>query len=295
MLSYRHGFHAGNQADVIKHAVLVFCLGYLTQKPKPLWYIDTHAGAGSYTLDSGFAAQNREWARGIGAMAGADAEKSPPMIRRYLELVRQFRGEEPGRGDRAGGLYPGSPLAAAALLRAEDRGRCFELHPADFGALQKLLAGDRRFRAEKEDGLAALKALLPPPPRRALIFIDPSYELKEDYPRLVQALGGSLARFPAGLYIVWYPLLEGAKAGNRPYGDTLMGLYRGTRCRVELRFGPSRPGAGGRLYGCGLVIFNPPWTLRAALGEAMPVFAARLGGGEWELRWEERREPGVCR
>jgi 23S rRNA (adenine2030-N6)-methyltransferase len=295
MLSYRHGFHAGNQADVIKHAVLVFCLGYLTQKPKPLWYIDTHAGAGSYALDSGFAAQNREWARGIGAMAGVEAEKSPAMIRRYLELVRQFRGEEPGpgQGDQTGGLYPGSPLAAAALLRAEDRGRCFELHPADFGALRKLLAGDRRFRAEKEDGLAALKALLPPPPRRALIFIDPSYELKEDYPRLVQALDDSLIRFPAGLYIIWYPLLEGTKAGNRPYGDTLMGLYRGTRCRAELCFGPSRPGTGGRLYGCGLVIFNPPWTLKAALGEAMPVFAARLGGGEWEMHWEEQRVSGV--
>jgi 23S rRNA (adenine2030-N6)-methyltransferase len=180
---------------------------------------------------------------------------------------------------------------AAELLRAGDQGRCFELHPADFLALQKLLAGDRRFRAGKEDGLAALASLLPPASRRGLIFIDPPYEVKEEYPRLLTALRDSLGRFPTGLYLIWYPLLGGAvrKTGNQPYGDTLMGLYGGTRCRVELRFGPPRTGAGagGRLRGCALVLFNPPWTLKAALEEAMPVFAERLGNGSWDVSWRD--------
>jgi 23S rRNA (adenine2030-N6)-methyltransferase len=302
MLSYRHGFHAGNPADVVKHAVLIFCLDYLAQKPKPFMYIDTHAGAGSYPLDEGFAAQNREWVQGIGTMTGigtmgdtdtmAEAGSAGGMIRRYLELVLRPRG---GGVQREGApweerrVYPGSPLVAAELLRAGDLGRCFELHPADCSALRQLLAGDRRFRVGKEDGLAALAALLPPASRRALIFIDPPYEVKEEYPRLAAALRDSLGRFPTGLYLVWYPLLGGAvhKTGKGPYGEVLMGLYGGTRCRAELRFGPPRTESAGRLRGCGLVLFNPPWTLRAALGEALPVFAERLGEGGWELDWRE--------
>ncbi|MDR1970296.1 MAG: 23S rRNA (adenine(2030)-N(6))-methyltransferase RlmJ [Treponema sp.] len=270
MLSYRHSFHAGNQADVLKHTVLIFCLDYLAQKTKPFLYADTHAGAGFYRLDGGI--QNREWPRGIGKVKGGG-----PMIARYLEVL----GEKPEG-------YTGSPLIAAALLRPDDRGCCFELHPADFAALRDRLAGDRRFQVRKEDGLEGLKSLLPPTPRRGLIFIDPSYELKEDYPRLIGALEDSLRRFAGGLYLIWYPLLTGPKGLD--YGGDLMGLYGERRCRAELRFGlpevrdPEDQKA--HLYGCGLVLFNPPWTLRAALGETLPVLAETLGG-DWEMNWEE--------
>jgi 23S rRNA (adenine2030-N6)-methyltransferase len=280
VLSYRHGFHAGNQADVLKHAVLLSCLEYLAKKPKPFLYADTHAGAGSYRLDQGFAAQNREWARGIGRfLPEAEGEGRGVMISRYLRVAGKFYGAPP--------VYAGSPLLAAELLRPRDRACCFELHPADFAALEARLGGDRRFLLRKEDGPEGLKSLLPPESRRGLILIDPSYELTEDYRRLIPALGEALRRFPGGTYIVWYPLLLGTKGGPG-YGGTLFNLYRGRRCRAELRFGLSG-GPEARLYGCGLAVFNPPWTLRAELEEGLPVLAEKLGDGEgaWELSWEE--------
>ncbi|MDR2178189.1 MAG: 23S rRNA (adenine(2030)-N(6))-methyltransferase RlmJ, partial [Treponema sp.] len=206
MLSYRHGFHAGNQADVLKHAILLSCLEYLAKKPKPFLYADTHAGAGSYRLDQGFAAQNREWVRGIGRFPPeAEGESCGIMISRYLRIAGKFYGASP--------VYAGSPLLAAELLRPQDRACCFELHPADFAALEALLGGDRRFRLRKEDGPGGLKSILPPESRRGLILIDPSYELKEDYRRLIPGLEEALRRFPGGTYIIWYPLLLGTKAG----------------------------------------------------------------------------------
>ncbi|MDR0399583.1 MAG: 23S rRNA (adenine(2030)-N(6))-methyltransferase RlmJ [Treponema sp.] len=293
MLSYRHGFHAGNQADVLKHGVLIFCLDYLAQKPKPFLYVDTHAGAGFYRLDLGFGALNREWARGIGTLLPAAAEnpRRPQedcggrMIPRYLEIAGKFFQSPAGPG------YPGSPLAAAELLRPQDRACCFELHPADFAALRGCLGTDRRFRLRKEDGLEGLKSLLPPESRRALILVDPAYELKEDYQRIISVLQDGLRRFSQGLYLIWYPLLP--KKGTPEYGERLMDLYRGRRCRAELRFAPLRAGAGKgrgpRMYGCGLVLYNPPWTLRPELEGSLPVLAEKLGngGGGWELDWEE--------
>jgi 23S rRNA (adenine2030-N6)-methyltransferase len=284
MLSYRHGFHAGNQADVLKHGVLLSCLEYLTKKPKPFLYADTHAGAGFYPLDQGFAALNREWARGIGRLFPAEEEdKRSIMISRYMGAAGKFYGSSPG--------YAGSPLLAAELLRPQDRACCFELHPADFAALAARLGGDRRFRLRKEDGLGGLKSLLPPESRRALIFIDPSYELKEDYHRLISALEEGLRRFPGGTYLIWYPLLRGTRIKGGPeYGESLLGLYRGRRCRTELFFEQAGgTGNGARLYGCGLVLFNPPWTLKAELEESLPVLAEKLGKeeGAWKLNWEE--------
>jgi 23S rRNA (adenine2030-N6)-methyltransferase len=188
------------------------------------------------------------------------------MISRYLKTAGKFY-------DR--GYYAGSPLLAAELLRPQDRACCFEMHPADFAALTARLGGDRRFQLRKENGPGGLKSLLPPESRRALVFIDPSYELKEDYRRLIPALEEGLRRFPGGIYIIWYPLLlgKGIKSRGDEYGETLLGLYGGSRCRVELRFGP--PGKA-RLYGCGLVLFNPPWTLKAELEESLPILAEKL-------------------
>ncbi|GHV72916.1 ribosomal RNA large subunit methyltransferase J [Spirochaetia bacterium] len=290
MLSYRHAFHAGNAADVLKHAVLTYCLDYLGQKETPFLAVDTHAGAGFYSLTEGYAAQNREWERGIGRLVDMPALQSgpaplPPLLARYAALVKETLGVELPR-------YPGSPALIQRLLRGQDRAVCFELHPADFTALEENFSADHRFRLLREDGLGGLKALLPPPSRRACVFIDPPYEMKSDYAAVPEHLAEALRRFPTGMYITWYPLL-GRRSGTESGGEgaalreTLLGLYDGNRCAVELRTAkppalpaalPEVPGAAApRMYGSGLVIYNPPWTLREALEESLPVLASILG------------------
>jgi 23S rRNA (adenine2030-N6)-methyltransferase len=202
------------------------------------------------------------------------------MLERLAALVRDFR---PASAlDDSGPWYPGSPALIRALLRPRDRVVCFELHPADFNILTQGLGADPRFSLRREDGFAGLKGLLPPPSRRACIFIDPPYEVKEDYKTLPAALTEALRRFPTGLYIIWYPLL-----GNRessPAG-ALWAPHRGNKCRVELRTAP-RTDRG--MYGSGLVVYNPPWTLKAALENTLPVMAELLGReqGAWDLWWE---------
>jgi 23S rRNA (adenine2030-N6)-methyltransferase len=336
MLSYRHAFHAGNAADVVKHMALIFCLEYLGQKEKPYLAIDTHGGAGYYSLLEGYAAKNREWERGILRLldqANLPGRRFPPLIARYLKLVEeaQVPGEAsapgfngalgPGNGPGDPGLvpapaaaagtaaatrnlrrYPGSPAFMQKLLRPQDRAVCFELHPADFAALQAGFGADPRFRLRREDGLGGLKALLPPPSRRGCIFIDPSYEVKDDYQTLPLVLAGTLRRFPSGLYIIWYPLLgqgAGRPPGTQGLRETLWALYAGNRCGFELRSsrGPAGPFCGdplsGGMYGSGLVIYNPPWPLRSALEESLPLLASVLGGGpgDWDMWWEEPTSP----
>ncbi|MDR2785710.1 MAG: 23S rRNA (adenine(2030)-N(6))-methyltransferase RlmJ [Treponema sp.] len=316
MLSYRHAFHAGNSADVLKHCVLVYCLDYLGRKEKPFFVVDTHAGAGQYTLKiqekqkAGVCREpGREWESGIGRLLDAAgrpkaAAAGLPLLRRYLEALSAAAcggagGTDGGaRGMDAGGKtgegvsrYAGSPALIRTLLGKQDRAALFELHPADFAALAEGFGGDRRFTARREDGLAGLRALLPPPQRRGCVFIDPSYELREDYGAVRDGLRGALRRFAAGLYIVWYPLLAGTDKPEKPgheFAAGLLSLYPGNRCLVELRTGPV-PERG--MYGSGLVIFNPPWTLKGALEESMDGLAALLSGGrgDWGLKWEGRR------
>ncbi|GHV56063.1 ribosomal RNA large subunit methyltransferase J [Spirochaetia bacterium] len=280
MLSYRHGFHAGNSADVLKHTVLIFCLDYLAQKEKPWFCIDTHAGAGSYPLLEGFAAKNREWEKGVAKLSGMKVQQIPAALTRYLELT----GPD-------GMSYPGSPEIIRRLLRKDDRACCFELHPEDFAALKTLLGGDRRFGLRHEDGFAGLKSLLPPPSRRGLIFIDPVYEVKDDYALLPQVLSDALKRFSTGTYIIWYPLLH---TDPRPAGaempgeaasfrETLLNLYEGNRLGVEFytaqKDSPPENSPRG-MYGSGLVIFNPPWTLKNALEETLPFLGLAMGIGK---------------
>lgn len=209
MLSYRHAFHAGNHADVLKHFLLVELLDYLNRKDKPWWYIDTHAGAGCYALDSDHAAKTSEHAAGIGHLWQRD--DLPEVLKPYLAAVRQFNPH--------GGLtfYPGSPALAMTRLRAQDRMRLFELHPADVELLQKTFAGEEeRVMVRKADGFSALRALMPPPTRRALVLIDPPYEVKDDYRRTVDTLADALRRFPNGCFAVWYPMLARPEARQLP-------------------------------------------------------------------------------
>ncbi|OHD17869.1 MAG: hypothetical protein A2Y38_06075 [Spirochaetes bacterium GWB1_59_5] len=270
MLSYRHGFHAGNHADVLKHIVLMDCIRRLLKKDAPLLYADTHAGAGSYLLREGYAAMNEEWAGGIerlAALAPADAmpEVLPAAAAEYMALVR-----------RCAPAYPGSPMLAARLLRPQDRLALFELHPSDFLPLSALFAGDNRVQTRNSDGFAGLNGVLPPISRRGLIFIDPSYELAADYDRVVEAVEKALRRFSNGVYLVWYPLLEREEARRLP--NRLVQLTDKS-IELKLRVRASLPGERG-MSGSGLVVLNPPWQLKEMLDELLPWLTRALGEGE---------------
>ncbi|MBY0576454.1 MAG: 23S rRNA (adenine(2030)-N(6))-methyltransferase RlmJ [Gallionellaceae bacterium] len=280
MLSYRHAFHAGNHADVLKHFIEVQLLRYLAQKDKPFWYIDTHAGAGCYALDSGYATQNAEYQGGIARLWERD--DLPVPLADYVALVKRIN---PGGQMK---LYPGSPLVALELLRKQDRMRLFELHPADSEILRENFAGhDAQVLVQTADGFAVLKALLPPPPRRALVLIDPPYEDKQDYQRVVSALREGLKRFANGVYAVWYPQLQRAEARQLP--EQLKKLPVKSWLHVALSVQtPSEDGFGMR--GSGMFVLNPPWVLHGVLQQAMPYLVRRLGqddGAAFMLEYQE--------
>jgi len=277
VLSYRHGFHAGNHADVLKHIMLMECIQKLLKKDAPLLYVDTHAGAGSYVLREGYAAMNEEWAGGIERLSGfAEPENltqaMPEAVAGYLSLVR---GCAPA--------YPGSPLLAARLLRRQDHLALFELHPSDFAPLSTLFAEDNRVQTQNTDGFTGLRGLLPPISRRALVFIDPSYELAADYERVTASVKEALRRFATGVYMVWYPLLERDEARQLP--GRLVQLADKS-LDIKLRVRSSQPGERG-MSGSGLVILNPPWLLEEAMAETLPYLVRALGedeGAGWSIR-----------
>ena len=267
MLSYRHGFHAGNHADVLKHVVLVQLLQQLFRKDKALWVIDTHAGAGDYSLETGFAARNAEFANGIGRLWSR--QDLPPPLHDYVQQVRAVNPDGVLRN------YPGSPRIALQMMRAQDRLRCFELHSTEAKALREhFSAAGRRVGVVAGDGFAGLKSLLPPSSRRGLILIDPSYEIKEDYLAVQTALHEALQRFATGTYVVWYPLLQRREAESLP--QELQRLAQGDWLRVSLTVtAPAADGFG--MHGSGLFVCNPPWNLEATLREVMPALVDALG------------------
>ena len=267
MLSYRHAFHAGNHADVLKHYIEVQLLRYLTQKDKPFWYVDTHAGAGCYSLDSGYAAQNAEYQSGIARLW--KREDLPASLAEYVALVKGFNPDGHLK------LYPGSPLVALELLRKQDRMRLFELHPTDQEILQQNFAGHgTQVLMQQADGFAALKALLPPPPRRALVLIDPPYEDKQDYQRVVTSLREGLKRFAGGIYAVWYPQLQRADARQLPEQIKQLPVKSWLHVALSVQ-APGTDGFG--MHGSGMFILNPPWTLHAELQQVMPYLVKVLG------------------
>lgn len=286
MLSYRHAFHAANHADVLKHLVLLRVLRYLNQKDKPYWYIDTHAGAGAYGLDAGYALQNAEHAAGLATLWSVPDLPEP--LADYVAIVRRLNAEQQGCAEAEAALrfYPGSPYLAEQMLRAEDRLRLFELHPTDSMLLaQTFQGGGRRVKVEPVDGFAGLKSLLPPPPRRAVVLIDPSYEDKRDYVRVLEAVKDSRKRFATGTYLIWYPQLARAEAQRLPE------RLRSVPCHwldVSLSVRRAVPNAAGLIgmYGSGLFVINPPWTLAAELRACLPTLVAHLGqdsGARFEL------------
>jgi 23S rRNA (adenine2030-N6)-methyltransferase len=272
MLSYRHAFHAGNHADVLKHCVLIQLSRYLGQKDKPFWIIDTHAGAGLYELDTGYATKLKEYEGGIGKLWAR--QDLPAALADYVDLVRACN---PNATDAPDTLrfYPGSPWLALQTLRPQDRLRLFELHSSDSKILLDNFSDQgRRVSVTTGNGYDALKALLPPPPRRALVLIDPPYETRDDYTNVIAALNEGLTRFATGTYAVWYPQLDRPEARQLP--DKLKRLPIRNWLHVTLTVHtPSTDGFG--MHGSGMFIINPPWTLHKTLEDIMPYLVEVLG------------------
>lgn len=264
MLSYRHGFHAGNFADVLKHTVLIHMLEYMTQKDKPLRIIDTHAGAGVYKLNGPQAQKNREFDNGIGQLWAST--QTPAAITRLLELVRSIN--DGGQLQ----LYPGSPLIAQTLMRPIDRLFLHELHPADFQFLRDCMRNDKRIRVEHEDGFSGLQALLPPPDRRALVLLDPSYEVKNDYQHLVKQIVQAHKRFATGTYAIWYPVVL-----RQRIDEMELALKKSGIKNIQLmEFGLHADNPEHGMTSSGMIVINPPWTLWSAMEETLPWLVNNL-------------------
>ncbi|CAN7284607.1 23S rRNA (adenine(2030)-N(6))-methyltransferase RlmJ [Trinickia sp. LjRoot230] len=267
MLSYRHAFHAGNHADVLKHAVVVQLLRYLGQKDKPYWYIDTHAGAGVYSLTEGYASKTAEFETGIGKLW--QRRDLPAPLADYVDEVSALNPDGQLR------FYPGSPYLAWRLMRSQDRMRLFELHTTEIDILRhNFRDAGRRAMLYAGDGFEGIKAQLPPAPRRALVLIDPSFEDKRDYARTITCLEESLKRFATGVYAVWYPRV--VRPESQRFAEQLKRLQTTDWLHVTLTV--SRPPEDGfGLYGSSMFVLNPPYTLVAAMKEMLPFLADVLG------------------
>ncbi|MGD9603230.1 MAG: 23S rRNA (adenine(2030)-N(6))-methyltransferase RlmJ [Gammaproteobacteria bacterium] len=265
MLSYRHAFHAGNHADVLKHVVFVNVLLALQRKPAPLCCIDTHAGLGRYALDSPEALRLGEFREGIARLWRASAP--PAAIAPYLELVRAANDGPDLRH------YPGSPALAAALRRPTDRLVLIERHPADHARLAQRFGGVRHCRVEAGDGYALLRAHVPPREKRGVVLIDPSWELRDEARLLLDSVTDAHRRWATGVYLVWYPLLARAEADRllRRFTDT------GIRRQLSIELALRAPEVDRGMWGSGVIVINPPFGLEPAIAEALPWLARRLG------------------
>lgn len=300
MFSYRHAFHAGNHADVLKHVTLVATLRHLMAKATPLALIDTHAGAGQYRLDaraartSGEATEGIErlrplWQAAAGRRPSVDAAQPADPIADYLSLVAGFN---PDAGSRPWRVYPGSPLLMYAMMTepsraaVRDRLRLFELHPTDGPQLTQQIAqlnAGRQVTVTHDDGFAGLKALLPPPAaaggsRRALILMDPSYEIKSDYTHVATSIQDSLQRFATGVYLVWYPVIARPEAHSLPRRLRTLAVQASRPwLHATLHIGAAPTGSG--LSASGMFVINPPHTLAATLKQHLPRLLEALAAG----------------
>ena len=270
MLAYRHAFHAGNHADVLKHVVLAQVLRRMGEKDKPYSYIDTHAGAGGYSLEGRYAHKRNEFEEGIARLWNRG--DVPAALADYVALVRAFNG---GEGLKQ---YPGSPAFAQMLLRPDDRMRLYELHPTDHRILQAYLGHHPNTQGAQGDGFAALKGELPPPSRRGVLLIDPSYELKTDYVKVLAAVREALTRFAECVILVWIPqlqLVESAQLPHRLQAAADAQAPRGwLHARLTVRQAHER---GFGLLGSSMFVINPPWTLHDTLQQTLPYLVDVLG------------------
>jgi 23S rRNA (adenine2030-N6)-methyltransferase len=267
MLAYRHAFHAGNHADVLKHLVLVQVLRHMNRKEKPYWVIDTHAGAGGYPLHEASAQKNAEYAEGIERLW--NRKDAPEAVQDYLAQIRAFNTGGPLL------YYPGSPGIAHQLMRPQDKLRLFELHPTDHRVLDATFGAQPGVQVRCADGFVSLKSLLPPQGRRAVVLLDPSYELKTDYAALRNTVSDALQRFAVGTYAVWYPVLQRRESHLLPQQ---LRRIAGQADWLDVRMQVREPDASGfGLLGSGMFLINPPWTLHATLHEVLPWLTGVLG------------------
>jgi 23S rRNA (adenine2030-N6)-methyltransferase len=283
-MNYRHAFHAGNFADVFKHAILARILVHLREKPAPFRVIDLHAGAGLYDLASDESQRTCEWKNGIARLFGAELRSdAAALLAPYLAAVRAFN---PGGELRH---YPGSPLIVGELLRANDRLSACELEPAAAAALARRLRGIRQAKAVAIDGWVALNAYIPPSERRGLVLLDPSYEEAAEFPRLATALVSAWRKWRTGIYMAWYPIKN--RNGPDALAKAIARAGAEKALRLELTIGPVA--ADGRLAGCGLIVINPPWRLAKeaeVILEAMAELFGNTGGHhvDWVIGKSDR-------
>jgi 23S rRNA (adenine2030-N6)-methyltransferase len=263
LLSYRHSFHSGNFADILKHIVVVEILEHLIKKEKPFEYIDTHSGAGLFDLKSEHAQKLCEHADGIGKLKAND----PPGLSRYFGVIDGY--------NPSGSLdfYPGSPLIAKHFLRPHDRAWLYELHPQDFKLLCENIGKDRRIKTFCQDGLKELDSLLPPTSRRGFVLIDPSYEIKSEYDQVFYAIEKAYKKFATGIYAVWYPVVDRGKIDLLEKRFTLSNIKNIQQ--FELGVAPDSHERG--MTSAGMFVINPPWTLFDKMSDMLPKMARIIG------------------
>ncbi|HEJ9413043.1 23S rRNA (adenine(2030)-N(6))-methyltransferase RlmJ [Proteus mirabilis] len=276
MLSYRHSFHAGNHADVLKHIVQTLIIESLKEKEKPFLYLDTHAGAGRYQLTNAHATRTGEYLEGIARLW--QQEEVPELILPYLEAVSSLNTSGELR------YYPGSPLLAAKLLREQDLLMLTELHPTDFPLLRTEFSRDKRVRVCREDGFGQLKSKLPPASRRGFALIDPPYELKQDYSAVVKGIVEGYKRFATGTYAIWYPVVHRQQIKRMLKELEATGIRK--ILQIELAVKPDSDQLG--MTASGMIVINPPWKLASQMTSILPWLHKTLvpeGTGHTLVEW----------
>ena len=276
MLSYRHSFHAGNHADVLKHTVQSLIISALNEKDKPYLYLDTHAGAGRYLLSGEHAERTGEYLEGIARIWQQD--DLPEEMKPYISAVKNYN---PGGKLR---YYPGSPLIARHLLREDDKLQLTELHPSDFPLLRNEFQKDDRARTDRADGYQQLKSKLPPPSRRGLILIDPPYEMKSDYQAVVAGIQEGYKRFATGVFALWYPVVLRQQIKRMLSELQATGIKR--ILQIELAVRPDSDQRG--MTASGMIVINPPWKLAAEMEAVLPRLhkqPSAAGTGHTLVNW----------
>ena len=258
MLSYRHSYHAGNHADVLKHIVLTLCINSLKEKEKPFLYLDTHSGAGRYLLQSEHAEKTGEYLSGINLIW--QQSETPELLNTYLSVLKRYNPLDNLK------YYLGSPLIAKQLLREQDKINLTELHPTDYPLLRQEFSKDKRAKVLREDGFAQLKSKLPPESRRGIVLIDPSYEIKDDYQKIPKALLEAYKRFATGIYLIWYPVVS--RTQTQKMIDEIVNLGIKKISQFEFAIKPDNNQKG--MTASGMIVINPPWKLQQQMQTIMP-------------------------
>ena len=258
MLSYRHSYHAGNHADVLKHIVLTLCINSLKEKEKPFLYLDTHSGAGRYLLKSEHSEKTGEYLSGINLIW--QQSETPELLNTYLSVLKRYNPFDNLK------YYLGSPLIAKQLLREQDKINLTELHPTDYPLLRQEFSKDKRARVLREDGFSQLKSKLPPESRRGIVLIDPSYEIKDDYQKIPKALLEAYKRFATGIYLIWYPVVS--RTQTQKMIDEIVNLGIKKISQFEFAIKPDNNQKG--MTASGMIVINPPWKLQQQMQTIMP-------------------------